>query len=534
MKQPRDGLGHSGLRAYAQFLAHLAAQGRSHARVGRRLPPRPEFVDKMPGLIQLLSSMTSVAPAFPDASDEEWNPLSQRPHAPLTPSVTIDELGHDILALKEAIDAFTTLAHEVMHIALWEPFFVGAWHPGTSDTFIKFSLKAEAFCFFYSDIIISRAIRVRFPDGELALTRQTPSNTLFHPVRAFDAAGISDTEQILKIYLDSFSGKRSQLAKTSATDPYAGRLKKQISEFYSGSLPLLDQLYTALNAFGLWDAYYKKFCAIPNLPTIFVDLGETPKKSDLNRYFIKVWQDAFSQLQHLDNQLLEQVRCRRMVQTRAYFAMQVRWLIEHELLVGRGISKPLRRTCLQSLDSYLDDLAKLLVATKQKIDQGFRKKLARLDHQYEAVVRSELIAANLWVGQRWMIAPQRAGGQIQVSKARPLNTTKMRHESHPTQELTRQRQIALFEIMTYAITELTANMQKTKTIANRSLYLSQIGRLSRLGAICQSYEYADLDMIERQLRRELSRTPLLALWSLPLASFDPVNNHYRELIFSYQ
>jgi len=210
------------LGTYRGVLDFLAMSGRSR-------PPRPSapaelpFLQNVPGLKNLFLSMSGVAPAVPDTSEEEWNPISQRPHSAIPP-VILDGLGSEIIALKTAVDEFTILSHEMMHVALWEPFFAGLWRPHNRQTFRQFSLMAEGFCYFFSDIVVSGAIRVRLPDGEFALERQTPSNVRFHPVRAFQSLGIVDHHEILDIYLEGFRGQPSRLWQPRGKSHFAASL----------------------------------------------------------------------------------------------------------------------------------------------------------------------------------------------------------------------------------------------------------------------------------------------------------------------
>lgn len=547
-------LAHNCLHTYKKFLTYLQGQGQARRHGHPETLPEHAFVQSIPGFTKLISTLASVAPAFPDANDEEWNPLSQRPHAPLTPAIAPNELGHEILALKEAIDAFTTLAHEIMHIALWEPFFVGQWHPRTKSRFVNFSLEAEAFCFFYTDIVISGAIRIRFPDGEFALARQTPSNTLFHPGRAFAAVGLRDTKEILNIYLRSFRGDVDPVLQRLSSSPYLADLSKQTFDFYQGSLPYLDQLYSALGSFGIWDEYYKKYCKIPGLPALFSARDTQASGKSFSKYFNSFWDHGLTELSCLDTNLLIRIRYRRMAQTRAYYALQLRWILQQGLVTGGLLSKKMQRNCLINLNQYLSDIQNLLHTTTQTRCPDFLRQLSQLDRSYEQQVRSELLSRNLWIGQRWMIAPKRANGLIQATltgQAQPLaesqaNPPKAPKRSDKLSEVyknsqacpkptsTHAIQIQLLELISYALAELTTQMQQTKTIATRSLYLTQIARISRIAGRCRRSDDSELEVIKFKIKREFSRPPLLALWSLPLASIDPVNNHYRELIFSYQ
>lgn len=211
------------LAAYHDVLQRLGS-----GRPGKALP----FLSRLPGIENLYRTMAAVAPTRPGDPAEEWNPLSQRPHAPVPPPVS-SELGAEITARKEAVDAFTTLCHEMLHVALWEPFFGGLWRPRSKGEFTEFALRGEGYCFFFSDIVLTRAVRVKLADGEYALERQTPSSATFAPVRAFQALGIEDPARILDVYLDAFNGQKTKLWQKKGRSDHAAALAARTYDFYA-------------------------------------------------------------------------------------------------------------------------------------------------------------------------------------------------------------------------------------------------------------------------------------------------------------
>jgi hypothetical protein len=68
----------------------------------------------------------------------------------------------------------------------------------------------------------------------------------------------------------------------------------------------------------------------------------------------------------------------------------------------------------------------------------------------------------------------------------------------------------------------------------KTTLLTLIKAISEIGAKAGQGSGAEIRTAERALRRELARKEILELWSLPVASFDPRRNRYRELVFSYQ
>jgi hypothetical protein len=511
-------VGLAALASYADVLAFLSKSGVGRCR--RPTPVELPFVHGVKGIENLFHSMSAAAPATPDTDDEEWNPLSQRPHTPLPPPVK-DELGAEVTALKEAVDAFTTLTHEMMHVALWEPFFTGFWRPRGKGAFREFSLLAEGFCFFFSDIVVSSAVRARLPDGEFALERRTPSNALFHPARAFRALGIEDHAAILDIYLEGFNGGQTALWQPRGGNTFVAKLAAQAYDFYAGSLRYLDEAHAALTAFGGLSDFYRRFCAIPGLPSL-LDEAQARRAGGEGRkaYFAEFFRSGLPRLAALKSSEVTRVRWRRMLQMRAYYALQVRWLLHEDLVVARAWTAPLRRRLAQHVDTYLDGLHDLLVRLARRADPLPERDLARLDAAYDEQVRTPCQAHDAWVGHRWLIAPRRAGGLVNVFTASPAKG--------------RAAKVHLLQTVSFLSHELTQRLSDGKTVEARAEILTQLQRVAALGAVGGRGSATDTSTAARRLRSELARPQMLPIWSVPLASFDPAGNRYRELAFSYQ
>jgi len=525
-KQPCQGRSPSGkaigaldaLNSYHAILDFLGDIGRGQRR-SKSAPPALPFIQKVPGLKNIFLSLSAVAPARPDTSNEEWNPISQRPHSGL-PSVVTDEFGGEITALKIAIDEFTILSHEMMHVALWEPLFAGFWRPRNRRSFREFSLMAEGFCYFFSDIVVSGAVRVRLPDGEFALDRQTPSNARFHPVRAFQSLGIQDQQEILDIYLDGFSGQRTRLWQPRGTSDFAASLAAQAYNFYAGSQRYLDEMHAALTAFGGLAEFYRRFCAIPGLPTFLAEAHANIVPADLKAYFSRFFRSVLPDLAGLTSTHVLSVRQRRMLQMRAYYALQVRWLLTENLIVARTLSTAIRSKIIAELTIYLDGLEALLRQLASKNIDSVAESLTKLDRRYDRQVRANFITHDAWSGQRWLIAPSRAGGCISLSTPCPKDDRAAKKQVSKT--------------VAFLVEELTARMVECKAVPARSELLQQIKRLAELGAAGGTGSAGQTQATFRKLRTELAKSHLLPIWSVPMASFDPLSNRYRELVFSYQ
>lgn len=507
------------LETYHDILSCLTKSGislkkKSSARLN--LP----YVQAVEGLENLYESLSTVAPARPAAVNEEWNPLSQRPHSPLPPPVG-KELGAEITALKEAIDSFTTLSHEMMHVALWEPFFTGKWRPRNRAQFRDFSLMAEGYCFFFSDIIVSGLVRVRFADGEFAFARQTPSNALFHPVRAFDALGIVDKKEILDIYLEGFTGKKTSLATSGHVSILVSSLAGRIYEFYNGTLGYLNHTHEVFKELGVLDEFYQRFCNLPGLPTFLLDMDtQLAKDADFKHYFESFFRRGQKNLGQLPEEKITSIRWRRMLQSRAYFALQVRWFLLEERIIAKRWPTSISRRVLSQVESYLSLIEEMLTELGRIPSSSPIRKLAALDLNYEQNVRRIFIDHDVWVGQRWLIVPKRAGGLISVFENTNVDG--------------KAANIKLLRTVAFVIDELTREMKSSQTVEMRSEILAEIERIAAIGAACKSGNAKVLKTLEKRLINTLVRPIVKQTWSLPLAAFNPGQNLYRELAFSYQ
>lgn len=512
--------GQIALSSYARILEFMSVAGDATSSLPLSDINEP-FIRDTKGLRNLLISMSSVAPARPDTSEEEWNPLSQRPHA-LLPAAYIDELGSEITALKTAVDEFTILTHELMHVALWEPFFAGYWRPRSKSDFRKFSLMAEGFCYFFSDIVVSGAVRVRLPDGEFALERQTASNARFHPVRAFKAAAITNHQNILDIYLDGFSGQQTALWQPRGTNDFAASLAAQAYDFYKGTLGYLSAMYGALSAFGCMSEFFKRFCAIDGLPS-FLDRNQVPQTegTSLKRYFSDFFGTGLDQLDGLTQTQITPIRERRALQMRAYYALQVRWLLtENHITTNQPEPKWNQAQVTDEINRYLEGIEALLHQLARQPDASPKHQLAALDARYSSEVRATFVRMDAWAGLRWLIAPKRAGGCINIRRSESAN------------DQAAQRHIT--QTVTFLVEELAARLTQSSDIKKSAKLLQLIKTLAELGGIAGHGNSAQIRRAEKSLKRALAKRDILELWSLPLANFDPVHNKFRELLFSYQ
>jgi hypothetical protein len=144
--------------------------------------------------------------------------------------------------------------------------------------------------------------------------------------------------------------------------------------------------------------------------------------------------------------------------------------------------------------------------------------LAKVDKIYDQEVRQRLLDHDAWVGGRWLIVPRRAGGRIGVDTAASKG---------------RRAKVRALELVAYLVDELAKRVVDARTVEDRAAALADLQRIAALGAATGDGA-AGGERALKALRRELARPSILAVWSVPLAAFDPRANRFRELAFSYQ
>ena len=148
----------------------------------------PKIFDVFGDFKTLLSTISSIS--LEEMSRDtplrifEWNPLSQRPALLKVPQAN-QVFGETFALTQQVFNCLITAIHELLHVALWEPFFCGQMPIKSLEDFRKFTLMSEAFCFFYADIILTRKIRTTYPDGEPIFSRSAVSQNTFHPLSCF-------------------------------------------------------------------------------------------------------------------------------------------------------------------------------------------------------------------------------------------------------------------------------------------------------------------------------------------------------------
>ncbi|HUP57407.1 MAG TPA: hypothetical protein VM598_08145 [Bdellovibrionota bacterium] len=476
-----------------------------------------------PGLTAIHDSISAVA--IGESRSEqgpvlEWNPLSQRPVFYHPPSER-DGLEQGFMRVSEQLWRFISISHEAMHVALWEPFFTGHWRPQSKSEFLSFSLKNEGACFFYSDIVVASSVRERFPDGEFVFNRGFQSSPNFHPYRAFRALGITDPARILDEYLAAFAGEPCRLS-SAAREPngFAASLAGKIRAFYNGTSKPNALLHQMLSSTGILGEYHARFCSVRGLPSLFeAETQALCAAGDFDSFIRTVFEAELGKLDRCDPSLLTRVRLRRAIQTRAYFASQLGYILSNGLHLGKAPAHALKAigdgvaSYLIRLESILRQLARDPNERKQ------HQELEAADRYFETRCRRPLEKAELWCAKRYWIFPEDVALSVGVSGngARPVDRDQARRN--------------ILFLVRQLSRRITAGMSTTE----QERLLKVIGSLSSCSESWARGKRKFLSKAETErLARALGSADARPLWSLPLSAVDPLNNRFRELLFVYR
>lgn len=455
-----------------------------------------DCIEDSPEIRKLLASLPVWSPSVdlgtPDRL-EEWNPFSQRPVLSATPRED-RAWGDEFLAAEQFFRSFIMMAHEALHILLWEPFFAGSLSISSSKQFIGMSLCAEAFCFFHSDIVLTRKIRETLPDGEVVFSRSSVSSRNFHPYRAFRAIGVSKPDRILDLYLEAFSGERTGLL--NSRDPFASSLCDRIYKFYAVSRPPLERLYQVLRATGIFDEFRTRFCSMEGLPALLPSSVQALASEGLPKDYIRaVFKKGLKALGRLPEETVQAVRRRRMIQVRAYFTFQLRYVLEKGLH-SPTLSPRRQRSLLAAIESYLSQLQTALACFGKPRDQI--RYLREADRYYEASLQAPLSKQNLWVSRRELIFPRRLSGTV--------------GSGSPRKEA---------RIAAHLLQELAVDLSQARGPTRRRVLLEQIRSIAASGASGKSTAW-------------LTDPGLLSRWSVRLGALSPSGGRFREVLFEYR
>lgn len=468
-----------------------------------------------PGLANILNSFS--CGSFSDSDQiQEWNPFSQRPMYEHE-SQFKNRLGADFKHVGNTAQRLLVLAHECMHVLLWEPFFGGNFVP-KKDNFIPLSLAFEGFCFWHTDMVLNSKVSLRAPDGEKVFDRFSISQDHLHPKTAFEVLGLSDPKTILKIYVDAFRGIETELSRKS-DHPLVWFLAQRIYSFSAFNKVGPAGMFRVFNEMGLFDRYRRDFCQVSGIPAILsADALKYPIAQDPEGYLWTIFAEEFDKINGLDREKIQRIRLRRAIQTRAYFALSLQHILSlGSVVADRGFSLMRSR---EEVNSHYNRLKEILarLANGEPVTV-LTPAVTRADDAYSKGARTHFKRFNARTAAREQLYPE-------ISPYTKLSLTDDR-ERLSAKALKEFGYGVLTRFVDKEI-DFINSPRRTRELFGLAHQLSvAISRLDRP-------TLAKKKQLSNAISRLLGHDQVFKRWSLPLASVDPSNNFFREILFIYQ
>jgi hypothetical protein len=498
-------------------------------RLHRRLQGAPSrsrdarlsIARELPGLFELVESLSAAAVNEVDASKRpvvcEWNPFYQRVYLLSAEELRDDPLTRHLDRAADTIDRFIDVSHQASHVLLLEPLFVGRATAPTAEQFVTTSLVCEGYCFWYADIVVTRRLRVRLADGELVRARSSFSQPLFHPYRAFQAVGLEDEAKILDVYLRAFAGEKSALFYKKHL-PLVHELFHRFARFYFGSQKGVRDLKRELDRQDVFGEFRRRFCLVPGLPSLLpesilkIDVHEDP-----HAFCLAVARSGLAWIGSLAPAVLQRVRARRVVQSRAYAAYSLRAVLRDGTftVAGPGAGKrpqPRRDLLLSCLEEYLSRLEAAIVALARGAPLRQVESLREeADAFYTAQILARLRRTPLWVSERKMVLPYM---KLPFGVVREPSRLSRRDRAVLTRHVLKLASRVYLE----APNPPADGLRQMAALLDAAAAPGDAGRHDAAWA--------------RAYNALLCAPRLIDTWSVRLDAIDPAENRFRELRFS--
>lgn len=456
---------------------------------------------ELPGLEPLFDSLVSASQTPKKVKErlvEDWNPMAQRillsDEAP--PAASAFERDFSLVATYA--QTFVEWGHEAIHILAMEPWLCGRREIGTEQEFVAWNLASEGLAFWYADIVITRTIRRMIPEAEFVYSRQSVSNTSFHPEQAFRRLGLHDADQILPLYIAAFLGAETPLA--SQGHPFSTVLSQRLRDFYTGTSATLESLHAVLETFRVFDDFYPRFCAVPGLPSLF-DEEVLDATWAIDDYHVRLGTELLPGLRELPAARIQRVCARRHVQTRAYYGWFLQRALEERWVFGNAELRT--HDVLASVRAYVDGLEQILRTAVVAGDPSeVRRQLAQLDAFYTVEVKQPLERGEAHVKYRYRLYPYFAptGGIMGLADQRS--------------------NLAADEML-----------EVVRFVMARCAWDESL--IARLHHFTRVLETDAADQLRAAYNDFMTHPLALVTWSVRLDELDPARNQFREFVFEY-
>lgn len=458
-------------------------------------------------LLPSFSSSVTQTAGGPWLSVKDWNPFSQQ--LPVYFTQTTDrQLERDFHYARELISNFHLTFHESIHVALWEPFFLGDYSIESQHQFNEVSLAFEAAAFWFTDCVTAPALRRALPDVELLRNRFAVTND-FLPYRAFMDAGIKRERDGFDLYQLAFTGFQTTFWKSNSL--FANAIARRLYGFYASSLTPLKRLYHSLGAIGVFDEFSERFTR-PDLPTLFSKKVRDRLRNDgQEEYSWTLLNKKTSSWQSLSPAELLAVRIRRGLQGRAYKAMSLRYALSDDRCFGqtKQWSNFENEDAISRINLYLSALESGLNSLADRELKATIRQIQQADKNLE-ILRTRFKRHDLRTGVRDFILPELSERFSQFG--RPTLLEKRRRP------LTKKEISAVLQLL----------LQKED-----GMLTQDSERLKLASKISENLNGKNQLALRRYIDRALMHRDVLPRWSVALSSFDPKLGLYSEPVFKY-
>lgn len=488
---------------------------------GRRLRTQPygsapfppdALTDRFPGLRQLMGTLVCSSDTARENSQrevEEWNPLAQRVLLPDDSTPPMKGIERDFNRIRAHAQTFIEWSHEAVHVLGLEPFLCGTRRFTSPGLFGRWHLAGEALAFWFADMVVTPGIRQHVPEAEFVYGRSAVSNLTFHPQEVFQRLGLSEHDEVLQAYLQAFTQQAGH-AMGRGNDPFVRHLGRQIAHFYKAVRLPTRHWHWVLQEFGFFSGYMDRYTGIEGLPSLLSPEQQLQAaRLSPQQCMHLLGREVLPGLARLPERTRRAVAARRHLQTRAYHSWWLAMLLEKDWLMHRKPTAFKAAAVAQGLQQHLARLEQGLQQLAHGGSPADALQAARqADEAYERDVRAPFLKADSWLRYRYAIYPAFAASQGvlgMADEARLLGTKGMR------------------DTVAHLMQRFDWQAAATQPKAARAL-LQDLAALWAAGTQAQ---------VREAYNRVMVSSAFLPAWSVPLASVDPLRNHFREPAYAY-
>jgi hypothetical protein len=432
----------------------------------------------------------------------------------------------DVDQIIASVGRFVEIAHESMHILLWEPYFVGhGEYPITKESFSNLSLSFEGFCFWYTDIVLTKQLRERFTDGEFILHRNAVSQPGFHPYRAFKAIGISHPTDILEIYANIFSGNKNTPIYKNRKKLFVGDLLSRFGNFYLSTMQPISLLYKELKTMKFFSEFRSRFCVV-GLPSLLPqEILSHNWQNDPSGYCKRIYTHGLKTIHRLSQSDLKRIQLRRKIQTRAYHAYTLLSALERDRVISTDETHFSRFKLMDHIRDYINELENgLKILLDSKSNAKVNSAILFADSNYQKKICNYSEKHSLWMSGREFILPSLSKKFNHFGKILETPSISLQEINTLTKHALRLSNRYLEQILT----KRTDNQDDVRV---RLKVAKLIQSVPTKKDQTSGREYSKWRSAFNSLVLDQR---FIQLWSIPINGCSPLYNKFRDLNFVYE